>query len=83
MPVMKRAQLLRITKTAAAILERAHQPAIQRMAQMLIEQLCAIMPELEHVGPWHSVGRRRTQDELGQAALRRLSLDALRGVWDE
>lgn len=83
MPVMKRAQLLRITKTAAAILERAHQPAVQRMAQMLIEQLCEIMPELKHVGPWHSVGRRRTQDELGQAALRRLSLDALHGAWDE
>jgi transcriptional regulator with XRE-family HTH domain len=83
MPVMKRAQLLRITKTAAAILERAHQPAVQRMAQMLIEQLCEIMPELAHVGPWHSVGRRRTQDELGQAAMRRLSVDALRGAWED
>jgi transcriptional regulator with XRE-family HTH domain len=78
-PVMKRAQLLRITKTAAAILERSHQLAVQRMAQMLIEQLCEIMPELAHVGPWHSVGRRRTQDELGQAAMRRLTLDALQG----
>jgi transcriptional regulator with XRE-family HTH domain len=76
-PVLKRAQLLRITKTAAAILQRSHQLAVQRMAQMLIEQLCEIMPELANVGPWHSVGRRRTQDELGQAAIRRVTLDTL------
>jgi len=74
-PVMKRAQLLRIMKTAAAILERSQQVAIKRMAQMLVEQLCEIMPELAGVSPWHAVGRRRTQEELGQAALRRLSAE--------
>jgi transcriptional regulator with XRE-family HTH domain len=76
-PVLKRAQLVRVMKTAAAILERAQQPAIRRMAKMLVEQLCEIMPELAEVGPWHAVGRRRTQDELGQAALRRFSLEGL------
>ncbi len=77
-PVLKRAQLVRVMKTAAAILERSQQPAIQRMAQMLVEQLCEIMPELSGVSPWHAVGRRRTQDELGQAAIRHLSLDLFR-----
>jgi transcriptional regulator with XRE-family HTH domain len=72
-PVMKRAQLVRLMKTAAAILERSQQPAIRRMAQMLAEQLVEIMPELQTVSPWHAVGRRRTQDELGQAAQRSLS----------
>jgi len=76
-PVMKRAQLVRIMKTATAIYERSQQPAIKRMAQMMVEQLCEIMPELNGIGPWHSVGRRRTQDELGQAALRRVSIDAI------
>jgi len=26
------------------------------------------MPELADVSPWHSVGQRRTRDELGRAA---------------
>jgi len=76
-PVLKRAQLVRIMKTATAIYQQSQQPAIKRMAQMMIEQLCEIMPELQGIGPWHSVGRRRTQDELGQAALRRVSIDAI------
>lgn len=76
-PVMKRAQLVRIMKTAAAIHERAQQPAIKRMAQMMVEQLCEIMPELNGVSPWHAVGRRRTQDELGQAAMRRISVELI------
>ena len=76
-PVLRRAQLVRIMKTVAAMLERAQQPAIKRMAQMLVEQLCEIMPELNGVSPWHTVGRRRTQDELGQAARRCISFDLM------
>jgi transcriptional regulator with XRE-family HTH domain len=77
LPIMKRAQMVRLMKTALAILERAQQSTIQRMAQTLVDQLIELMPELEEVGPWHAVGKRRTQDELGQAAYRRLSRDAL------
>jgi len=76
-PVLKRAQLVRIMKTAAAILQRSQQPSIRRMAEMMVEQLCEIMPELNGVSPWHAVGRRRTQDELGQAAFRRISAELL------
>jgi transcriptional regulator with XRE-family HTH domain len=72
-PVMKRAQLVRLMKTAAAIRQRAEQPGIQRMAQVLIDQLVEIMPELAEVSPWHAVGKRRTQDEIGQAAHRGLT----------
>ncbi len=81
-PVLKRARMVRLMKTAAAILERSHQPSIQRMAQMLVEQLVELMPELKGVSPWHAVGRRRTQNELGQAADRRLTPDMLRGLRD-
>ena len=77
-PVLRRAQLVRLMKTAAAILERSQQVAIRRMAQMLVEQLIEIMPELASVGPWHTVGRRRTRNEMGQAAQRRLSVDLFR-----
>ncbi|NUQ66627.1 MAG: helix-turn-helix transcriptional regulator [Pirellulales bacterium] len=81
-PVMKRAKMVRIMKTAAAILERAQQPGIRRMAQMLVEQLVELMPELAEVTPWHAVGKRRTKDDIGQAAHRRLSLDVFRVVGD-
>ena len=81
-PVLKRAQILRLMKTAAAIRERAGTAPIQRMAQMLIEQILEIMPELEDVSPWNAVGQRRTLDELGEAANRRLSLDALSDLMD-
>ena len=38
-PVMKRAQLVRLMKTAMAIKERSGQPAIQRLAEVLVNQL--------------------------------------------
>ncbi len=75
MPVLKRARLVRLMKTARTILERAQQASIRRMAQVLIDQLLEIMPELETVNPWHAVGQRRTRAELGQAAQRHLSFD--------
>jgi len=72
-PVMKRAQLVRLMKTAMAIKEGSGQPAIQRLAEVLVNQLIEIMPELAQVTPWHAVGNRRSQSELGQAAIRQIS----------
>ena len=76
-PVMERARMIRLMKTAAAIKERAEATGIQRMADMLIEQLCEIMPELEDVSPWHDFGQRRSLDEYGRVVDRRLSDDLL------
>jgi transcriptional regulator with XRE-family HTH domain len=67
-PVMERARMVRLMKTAAALLEDAPTANTRRMAENLIEQLLEIMPELKEVGPWHSVGQRRTLDELGRIA---------------
>jgi hypothetical protein len=74
-PVMERAKLVRVMKTAAAILEIADDPQMCRLAQRLIDQLTELMPELKSVGPWHSVGQRRALDEYGQIAERRISDD--------
>ena len=52
--------MVRLMKTAAALLEDAPNIHTKRMAENLIEQLLEIMPELKEVGPWHSVGQRRT-----------------------
>ena len=76
-PVFKRAQMLRLMKTAAAIMEQSEHSSVRRMATMLIGQILEIMPELENVSPWNAVGQRRSLDELGQAAQRRLSLESL------
>ncbi|MCA9185840.1 MAG: hypothetical protein R3E01_30750 [Pirellulaceae bacterium] len=82
-PVLERARLVRIMKTVKAIVERAHDPAISRLAETLESQLIEIMPELAEVGPWHSVGQRRSLDEFGRAAERVLSEDAISHMdWD-
>jgi hypothetical protein len=69
-PVLTRARLLRVMKTVRAIRESASNPSIQRFAIMLEEQLIELMPELKDVSAWHSVGQRRSPDELGRAAER-------------
>jgi transcriptional regulator with XRE-family HTH domain len=76
-PVLRRAQLVRLMKTARTILERSQQLSIQRMAQVLVDQLVEVMPELSEVSPWPAVGKRRGQHELGQAAYRELWTDFL------
>jgi transcriptional regulator with XRE-family HTH domain len=67
-PLRKRAQLVRVMKTAKAILERIEQTPVKRLAQRLVDQLTEIMPELRDVTSWHRVGRRRRLNEYGRAA---------------
>jgi transcriptional regulator with XRE-family HTH domain len=64
--VKQRAQLVRVMKTAVAMLEQSESSKTKRMAQTLIDQLLDIMPELKEVGPWHTVGQRRTVNEIGR-----------------
>ena len=81
-PVMERARMIRLMKTAAAIHERAP-VAIQRMAQMLVDQLVEVMPELEDVSPWHQFGQRRSLDEYGRVIDRRISDDVFGDCMDD
>lgn len=67
-PVVSRARWLRLMKTVKALLEASPSPSITRMVQMLEQQVLEVMPELKDVGAWHSVGQRRTQDEVGRIA---------------
>ncbi len=50
-PVMERAQLLRVMKTAQSILEKANTPGLQRLGQMLVDQLTQIMPDSKALAP--------------------------------
>ena len=76
-PIMRRAQFVRIMKTAYAIEETTKQPDVRRLAQRLTKQLIELMPELKDVSAWHSIGTRRTRNELGRAADRLVSDDML------
>jgi hypothetical protein len=58
--------MIKLMKTAAAIVESARSQSVRRLAAQLIEQLIAIMPELREVTAWHAVGQRRTLDEYGR-----------------
>ncbi len=69
-PVITRARLLRVMKTVQAIKVGAKDSSTQRMAAMLAEQLLEVMPEFAEVTGWHTVGQRRTQDEVGRVAER-------------
>jgi len=69
-PVLTRARLLRVMKTVRAIKEETKSVPIERMATMLEQQLIEIMPELKDVAAWHSVGQRRSHNEVGRTAER-------------
>jgi len=71
-PVQLRANLLKMMKTVRSIQENTDQESVQTLAENLAGQLVAMMPELREVPAWPSVGQRRTNDELGTMAHRRL-----------
>ena len=76
-PVLERARLIRLMKTAKAIEERSPTASVSRMAETLVAQLVEIMPELEDVSPWHQFGQRRSLDEFGRVVERRMSEDLI------
>lgn len=59
-PVKERACMVRIMKTAVALKEVGGSARCQRLAEMLIQQLLELMPELEQIGGWPQHGGRRT-----------------------
>jgi transcriptional regulator with XRE-family HTH domain len=67
-PILNRARMVRLMKTAMAIQEKTDALPVQRLAAMLVEQILEIMPELKEVSPWHAVGQRRSLDECGRIA---------------
>lgn len=79
-PILDRARLIRVMKTVAAIRERAQSVGIQRMAEMLVEQLVEIMPELREVSPWHNFGQRRGLDECGRIVENTIPDDLMRAA---
>jgi transcriptional regulator with XRE-family HTH domain len=77
--VRERAQLVKIMKSARALLDSADGIATRRMAENLVDQLSELMPELAEVSAWHSVGQRRSLDEMGRIAEQPISDDMFGG----
>jgi len=67
-PVLERSRMVKLMKTAAALRERTEGTSAGRIVDMLVEQILEIMPELADVTPWHTVGQRRTLDDVGRTA---------------
>jgi transcriptional regulator with XRE-family HTH domain len=74
-PLMHRAQLVRLMKTALALLAEADVKSSRVAAKSLVKELVDVMPELHNVTAWNAVGKRRRRDDVGVAALRSLSDD--------
>ena len=81
-PLVNRASLVRVMKTAMALLERAGNSRTKWLAETMVDQLIEIMPELRGITAWHSEGKRRRLDELGMAAERCFSDELFRNVSD-
>ena len=58
-PVKDRAMLVRIMKTVVAIKEAEGSPRVQRLSEMLFNQMVELMPELKEIGAWPQHGSRR------------------------
>jgi transcriptional regulator with XRE-family HTH domain len=65
-PVLARARVLKLMKTATAIRQESNNQAVRQLAEMLIQQLLEIMPELRGVSPWQLASRRRRVREYGR-----------------
>ena len=76
-PVLQRARMVRVMKTAATILAQAADKSTRRLAEAIIQQLVEVMPELAGITPWQPNNPPQTSAFEGR--MPRLSLDA--GLW--
>ena len=67
-PVLVRSRMVKLMKTAAAIREQVGDNASSQLVSQLIGQILEMMPELADITPWHTVGQRRTLDDVGRTA---------------
>ncbi len=77
-PVQERAQMLKIMKTAVSIKDCKLPPRAARLAQMLCEQMIALMPELAEVGGWPEFGSRRGSDSVARILASEIDTSNLR-----
>ena len=67
-PIHCRAQLLKVMKTALSLRDAAKNEKALTLSNRLIELLLELMPELNEVNSWPSVGQRRGPEDCGRTA---------------
>lgn len=67
-PVMQKAQLIQLMKSAVTIADQSAQKAMRRLAQQIVDQLAEMMPELREVGPLPANGQQRGPEDYGRVA---------------
>ena len=77
-PVLVRSRMVKLMKTAAAIREQVGMGVGSQLVTQLIGQILEMMPELEDITPWNTVGQRRTLDDVGRAARNTMPDDLFR-----
>ena len=70
-PIKCRCQLVKMMKSVRAILETTKESRTRILAEVLAAQFIDLMPELEHINAWPTVGQARGQRDPGQAVFRR------------
>jgi len=70
-PIKCRSQLVKMMKTVRAILETTKESRTRILMETLAVQFIDLMPELEYINAWPTVGQAREQRSPGQAVLRR------------
>lgn len=58
-PILARARLVKIMKTAATLKQHAASSRTKQLTQLLVDQLVELMPELAGVSPWQEPGASR------------------------
>ena len=69
-PIKCRSQLVKMMKSVRSILETTKEKGTRTFAETLAALFIEMMPELQHITAWPSVGKAREQRDLGQAAYR-------------
>ncbi|MBX3422294.1 MAG: helix-turn-helix transcriptional regulator [Pirellulaceae bacterium] len=77
-PVYERAQLVKVMKTAASIAECNLTPRVERLTQMLREQLIQLMPELSEITSWPQFGSRRNSGAVARILEQEIDVSRLR-----
>jgi transcriptional regulator with XRE-family HTH domain len=82
-PTLKLGRMVKLMKTALALVATKSRTRSRRLAQNLVSQLLEIMPELKDVTAWPKEGTRRSMKDLTRATLQFLLPDGCNDRIDE
>ena len=82
-PTLRQGRMVKLMKTALALVATRSRTRSKRLAQNLVNQLLEIMPELKDVTAWPKEGTRRSMKDLTRATLQFLLPEGCNDRFDE